>query len=260
MHLRRCHKVWGYTRSALLRSAENNQRIANRHRTPASAYKPGQKLWLSSKHIPIKTESEKLAQRYVGPFVVEKISNPTALRLELLRTMRVHPTFHESQLKPVSTSPLCPPPVLPPPTQMINGYHANSIQWLLDVRRHGRSYLDWEGYGPEESRWVLSVPQSCRAPNLAFLVQISGEHNQQTEGFAKILLSIIFYKKGRRCYWVGPYPPTHNNGGSKATITTPITQHPPKCATPQRYITVIAQCVCVCVLFLCKQLKGGNKG
>ena len=157
LHLRRCRKVWREARAALLRTAENNRRIADRHRVQAPQYKPGQSVWLCSKDIPLKVESKKLAPRYIGPFVVDSVVNPSAVKLKLPSTMRVHPTFHVSQLKPVSSSPLCPPSKAPPPARIVDDYPAYTVRRLLDVRRRGRGYqylVDWEGYGPEERSWV----------------------------------------------------------------------------------------------------------
>lgn len=106
LHLRSCRRIWRETRAALLRSAEGNKRIADCHRRAAPTYKPGQKVWLSSKNIPLKTKSKKLSPRSAGPFVIDSIINPTAIKLRLPAAMRVHPVFHVSQLKPVSSSQL----------------------------------------------------------------------------------------------------------------------------------------------------------
>ncbi|KAI3376164.1 hypothetical protein L3Q82_016689 [Scortum barcoo] len=65
----------------------------------------------------------------------DRIINPVAIRLKLPRSMRVHPTFHVSRIKPVCESPLCPPTPPPPPPRIIDEGPAYSIHRLLRSRR-----------------------------------------------------------------------------------------------------------------------------
>ena len=156
-HLRRVRRVWREARAALVRSAARNRRMADRRRAPAPVYQPGQMVWLSTKDLPLQVDSRKLAPRYIGPFRVVKIINPSAIRLKLPNSLKVHPTFHVSLLKPVSSCALGPPAEPPPPPLVVDGHPAFSVNKILDVRRRGRGFrflVDWEGYGPEERSWV----------------------------------------------------------------------------------------------------------
>ena len=57
------------------------KQLADRRRVPAPTYQVGQCVWLSTKDIPIRGGTRKLAPRFVGPFSITRIISPTAVRL-----------------------------------------------------------------------------------------------------------------------------------------------------------------------------------
>ncbi|XP_073350759.1 uncharacterized protein [Pagrus major] len=157
--VRRCRRIWAAARQVLIRQGDRVKKAADRKRRPAPAYQPGQRVWLSAKDLHLKVPSKKLAPRFVGLFPVTRVIGPAAVRLRLPRSLRVHPTFHVSQVKPFKESPMVPAATPPPPPEVVDGGPVYKVKQLLAVRNRGRGrqYLvDWVGYGPEERQWVPS--------------------------------------------------------------------------------------------------------
>ncbi len=153
--IQRCRRTWKRVRSALCRTRTRTRLAANRHRVRAPRYVCGQKVWLSTRNLPIQESSRKLMPRFIGPFSIVKVLSPVAIKLKLSRQLRrVHPVFHVSCVKPVIRAPLRPSLPPPPIDEVASVYR---VRKLLDVRPRGRGHqflVDWEGYGPEERRWI----------------------------------------------------------------------------------------------------------
>ncbi|KAG1962189.1 retrotransposable element [Pimephales promelas] len=154
--VQRCERTWRRVRSALCRYRAQTVRAANKRRTKSPRYCCGQRVWLSTLNLPLKTTSRKLTPRFIGPFRIAQIVSPVAVRLVLPRYLRrVHPVFHVSCVKPVIRAPIR----SPSPPIRVEGAPIYRVRKILDMRPQGRGHqflVDWEGYGPEERSWVPS--------------------------------------------------------------------------------------------------------
>ena len=63
-------------------------------------FEVGQKVWLSTSHLPLRDGARKLAARWTGPYAITAAISPAAFQLALPSHWNVHNVFHSSQLKP----------------------------------------------------------------------------------------------------------------------------------------------------------------
>jgi transposase InsO family protein len=157
----------------MLNDAKSRQKLyADRKRTDASL-EPGQWVMLNTKNLRFKgPTSRKLLPKWLGPFKVQAAVNPVAYTLELPPTMKCHPTFHISLLKPFRSD----GPVIPPPPPLMvddDGGEWFTIEAILDHRERTRKVgratkvvreykIRWQGYTPEHDTWE---PESNVAPS-----------------------------------------------------------------------------------------------
>ncbi len=104
-----CRRTWEKVRRVLVRTSGRTKAAADCHRSSPPTCVCGQRVWFSTKDLPLWAPSRKLAPRFIGPYRVTKVVNPVAIRLKLPPALgRVHPVFHVSRVKPVFSSPLNP--------------------------------------------------------------------------------------------------------------------------------------------------------
>lgn len=155
--IRRCRRMWARVWQTLLQSFSQYKAMADRCHTKGPSYQVGQQVCLSTLDLLLRSECRKVFPRFIGSFLVSKIFNHVTVKLWHSCSMKIHPTFHVSRVKPLMESPLVPSTATPPPPRIIGGEPAYTVKRLLSVHRRGlgRQYLiDWEGYWTVERSWV----------------------------------------------------------------------------------------------------------
>ncbi|KAF8748754.1 hypothetical protein RHS01_10600 [Rhizoctonia solani] len=118
-------------------------------------YSVGKKVWLDGKNVVLRTNSNKLDPKRLGPFkVTEKISSH-AYRLRLPDTLKIHDVFYVGLLSKARKSPSQPFPKKPPP-ETIEGEEEYEVEQIIDSKQQRGKWfylIKWKGYGPEDNSW-----------------------------------------------------------------------------------------------------------
>ncbi|QRW26337.1 Retrotransposable element Tf2 protein [Rhizoctonia solani] len=122
---------WKEAKAALRMSKER----MTRERGTIPTYAIGEKVWLDGKNVELRTNSNKLDPKRLGPFeITEKIS-------------RLLSKSHKSPSQPF--------PEQPPP-ETIEGEEEYKVEQIIDSKRQQGKWfylIKWKGYGPEDNSW-----------------------------------------------------------------------------------------------------------
>ncbi|MBW0505520.1 hypothetical protein O181_045235 [Austropuccinia psidii MF-1] len=142
-------------------------------------FQPGDKVWLSSKNIKITRPTQKLSERWLGPFEVLKEIGSHEYHLKFPQQWKsFHPVFHVSLLEPVKKATIPNQNQLPPPPVIVEVQEEWKVAQVLDskINRDTLFYLvEWKGFNedPERTTWepafnLTDSPDLFKDPNTLY--------------------------------------------------------------------------------------------
>ena len=136
---------------------------ANKSRYAARNFKTGNMVWLNLKNVKSLRPSRKLDYKNAGPFKILESIGKYAFKLDLPKSMKIHPVFHVSLLSPVAQDALpgqISGPV--PPLEVLNEEPEYEIERVVgSMWQNGQIHyiVRWKGYGPEDD-WTIPASES----------------------------------------------------------------------------------------------------
>ena len=143
------HEIHEYLRTEMSRAQSIQAEGADRRRSPAPIFRPGDRVWLDARNIKTRCPTKKLDHRRLRPYKVIESVGPSAVRLLLPDTVRLHPVFHVSLLEHAATDPFPGQVQPPPPAVIVDGEEEYEVERILDSRFHYRRFqylVKWIGY------------------------------------------------------------------------------------------------------------------
>ncbi|CAB1337861.1 unnamed protein product [Coregonus sp. 'balchen'] len=103
---RHAEEIWNAAHTRLQRAVRRHKEQADIHRSKVPVFSPGDRVWHSTRNLPLRLPCRKLSLRFVGPFKALRRVNEVTYHLQLPADYRINPTFHVSLLRPVVPGPL----------------------------------------------------------------------------------------------------------------------------------------------------------
>lgn len=97
----RIRRVVDHASSIMAEAQQRYADAADAHRQDSPTYLVGDRVWINTRNIKSGRPSEKLADKWMGPYKVTKVY-PRAVAVELPADMQIFPVFHVALVKPTS--------------------------------------------------------------------------------------------------------------------------------------------------------------
>lgn len=146
---RRMQMITEFVRTEIVSAQARYEDQANRRRQPARRYHVGQYVWLDARNIKTLRPLKKLDWKNLGPFRIKEIISPHAYKLDLPASMRIHPVFNVSLLRPAAKNPVPGQRQEPPPPTEVEGLEEWQVEDILD------SYWEKRGRGPPRLKYLV---------------------------------------------------------------------------------------------------------
>jgi len=134
------------------------KKYADRHRGEAEEYRVEDLVLLSTKDLKyqmVGRRTEKLTERFVGPYKVKSIVLTNAIELELPSTVKIHPVVNVSRVQRYTSQVEGQKKEMPQP-MIIKGEEEWEVEKIMNKRRvrgKDKYLVQWKGCTAEEDTW-----------------------------------------------------------------------------------------------------------
>jgi len=145
-------------KAALGKAQADMKKYADKKRLDVEEYKVGDLVMLSTKDLKyqmVGRRTEKLTERFVGPYKVKEIISSNAVKLELPSTVKIHPVVNVSRIRQYVGQVEGQKKEQPAPV-IIKGEEEWEVERILNKRRvqgKDKYLVQWRGFTAESDTW-----------------------------------------------------------------------------------------------------------
>jgi len=145
-------------RAALGKVQEKMKKYVDRKRAEVNEYKVGDLVMLSTKDLKyqmMERRTEKLTERFVGPYKIKKIISSNAVELELSSTVKIHLVVNVSRIQRYVGQVEGQRKKQPAPV-VIKGEEEWEVERILNkrqIRGKDKYLVQWKGFTAESDTW-----------------------------------------------------------------------------------------------------------
>jgi len=151
-------KIQEEAKAVLGKAQEEMKKFGDRRRGKREKYKVGDLVLLSTKDLKWQMKgkkSEKLTERFMGPYKVKGIISSNAIELELPNSIKIHPVVNVSRVR-LYKSQVKGQKKIPPKPVIIEEEEEFEVEKILNkrmVRRKEKFLVRWKDYTVGEDTW-----------------------------------------------------------------------------------------------------------